>query len=129
MKIEHFALNVPDPLGMAEWYVRELGMSIVRQSKEAPFITFLGDSSGRVMLEIYSNPLDKVPDYPTTHPLRVHLAFISENPAIDRDRLIAAGATLFSDDVLPDGSHLVMLRDPWGVAVQLCKRAKPMLKG
>jgi hypothetical protein len=27
----------------------------------------------------------------------------------------------------PAGDELVMLRDPWGVALQLVKRAQPML--
>ena len=46
--------------------------------------------------------------------------------AAERDRLIAAGATLFSDTGLQDGTQLVMLKDPWGVALQLCQRADPM---
>lgn len=129
MKIEHFAINVADPAAMAQWYIRHLGLKVVRQALEPPFITFLADDSGQVMLEIYCNPPDQVPDYPSMHPLLVHLAFVSEDPAADRDRLIAAGASLFSDDVLPDGSHLVMLRDPWGFAIQLCRRATPMLRG
>ena len=29
-------------------------------------------------------------------------------------------------DDLPDGSRLVMLRDPWGVCLQLCRRAQLM---
>ena len=28
-------------------------------------------------------------------------------------------------ETLPDGTLLVMLRDPWGVALQLCQRTKP----
>lgn len=127
MKIEHFAFNVPDPSAMADWYMQHLGMRIVRQSPDAPYMTFLADDSGQVMIEIYCNPPQEVPDYAEQHPLQMHLAFVSHNPAADRDRLAAAGATLFSDDVLPDGSHLVMMRDPWGVSIQLCRRAEPML--
>jgi len=26
-----------------------------------------------------------------------------------------------------DGTRLIMLRDPWGLALQLCKRATPLL--
>jgi glyoxylase I family protein len=25
----------------------------------------------------------------------------------------------------PDGSSLVMMRDPWGVALQFCQRSRP----
>jgi glyoxylase I family protein len=128
MKIEHSAYNVADPRAMTDWYVRHLGFTVVRQQHEAPYTAFLADDSGAVMIEIYCNPADEVPDYASMHPLLLHLAFVSEDPSSDRDRLVVAGATLFSDDTLPDGSHLVMLRDPWGFAIQLCKRAVPMLR-
>ena len=127
MKLEHFALNVEEPLTMAQWYVDNLGLKIVKQSTTAPYMTFLADDSGRIMIEIYTNPTDEVPPYRQMNPLLVHLAFVSENPGTDKDRLLAAGATLESDQKLEDGSHLIMLRDPWGLALQLCKRATPML--
>ncbi|WP_299987446.1 VOC family protein [uncultured Pontibacter sp.] len=127
MKLEHFALNVEDPVAMAAWYVEYLGMTIVRQMEQAPFMTFLADDSGRVMVEIYLNPADEVPAYREMNPLLVHLAFVSEDPTADKNRLMAAGATLASEQHLEDGSHLVMLRDPWGLALQLCKRGVPML--
>ncbi|MBC3541165.1 VOC family protein [Rufibacter sediminis] len=127
MKLEHFALNVEDPLAMTDWYVQHLGMRVVRQQKEAPYTTFFADDSGRIMVEIYLNPVHEVPAYRTMNPLLVHLAFVSENPTQDKDRLCAAGASLVSDQKLEDGSHLIMLRDPWGLALQLCKRGTPML--
>lgn len=127
MKIEHFAINVEEPLDMAEWYKKHLRLNIVKQSKEAPFMTFMADDSGRVMIEIYKNPADQVPDYKNMDPLIVHIAYVSKDPAEDKERLVKAGATLVSEDHLDDGSHLVMLRDPWGVCIQLCKRGTPML--
>jgi len=127
MKLEHFALNVADPRQMSVWYETYLGMRVVRQITEAPFTTFLADDSGRIMLEIYNNPTDEVPRYRDMNPLLVHLAFVSPNPEEDTNRLLAAGASLETDQHLADGSHLVMLRDPWGLAVQLCKRGLPML--
>lgn len=127
MKIEHFAINVAEPLVMADWYVENFGMSIVKSSKSAPFMTFLADDSKRVMIEIYTNPADKVPDYTSMDPLILHIAFVSDDPAADASRLVKAGAILISEDHLPDGSHLAMLRDPWGIAIQLCKRGVPML--
>ncbi|MCC9137256.1 VOC family protein [Pontibacter silvestris] len=127
MKLEHFALNVEDPIAMTAWYTEHLGMKVVRQAQEAPYTTFIADDSGRIMIEVYLNPADEVPDYRNMNPLLVHLAYVSENPDVDKDKLIAAGASLISDQKLEDGSHLVMLRDPWGLAVQLCKRGKPML--
>lgn len=127
MKLEHFALNVEEPLAMAMWYVENLGLTVVKQVKEAPFMTFLSDDSGRIMIEIYKNPADEVPPYREMNPLLVHLAFVSEDPEKDKNRLQKAGATVVTDDHLEDGTHLVMMRDPWGLAVQLCKRGTPML--
>lgn len=127
MKIEHFAINVSNPVEMTAWYVEHVGLKIIKQEEEAPHTAFLADDGGRVMLEIYNNPPDDVPDYETMDPLIVHLALVSENPTKDKKRLIEAGASLISDDKLEDGSHLVMLRDPWGLPLQLCKRAVSML--
>lgn len=127
MKIEHFAFNVEKPREMAEWYVDNLDMSVARKEEEAPYTHFLADSEGAVMIEFYNNPADQVPDYSSMDPLLLHLAFVSEDPARDKERLVEAGATLVNDDTLPDGSHLVMMRDPWGLAIQLCKRATPLI--
>jgi catechol 2,3-dioxygenase-like lactoylglutathione lyase family enzyme len=128
MKIEHFAVNVEEPLEVADWYVRHLGFEIVKQESKPPYTTFLADDDGRVMVEIYNNPSDQVPDYSEMDPLIMHLALVSKEPAEDKKGLLEAGATEVSDDVLDDGSHLVMLRDPWGLAIQLCKRSNPMLR-
>lgn len=128
MKFEHFALNVPNAQEMSSWYETHLGLKVVKKMTESPFMTFLADDSGTIMLEIYSNPKGETLDFNCFHPLAVHLAFVSEVPIKDKVRLIEAGASEMSDDILPDGSHLVMLRDPWGICIQFCKRAVPMLK-
>lgn len=128
MKFEHFAINVTHPVEMAAWYVEHLGLEIVSQMKESPFMTFLADDSGAIMLEIYNNPKGPILDFKNQHPLVVHLAFVSENPTEDKNRLLQKGTSAISDDILPDGAHLVMMRDPWGFSIQFCKRAKPMLK-
>ncbi|OOG68765.1 VOC family protein [Algoriphagus sp. A40] len=127
MKFEHFALNVSNPQAMSLWYEAHLGLKVKKKMEEAPFMTFLADDSGTIMLEIYSNPKGETLNFTGLHPLAVHLALVSNDPTADKDRLLKAGATEMSDDILPDGSHLVMLRDPWGICIQLCKRAVPML--
>ena len=128
MRIEHFALQVPNPVAMAEWYVQHLSCVVARSGGEPSFGRFLLDHSGSAMIEIYRNPRASVPEYGTMNPLLVHLAFLSDDLPADRDRLVAAGATV-ADDVTTtaDGDQLLMLRDPWGVALQLVKRADPML--
>ncbi|MCH8494688.1 MAG: VOC family protein [Balneolales bacterium] len=127
MKIEHVAFNVEDPVSMANWYEKHLGMRVVRQQTVEPYMTFLADDGNQVMIEIYKNPADAVPEYRNMDPLILHLAFVSENPSRDKIRLLEAGAELVSEMHLDDGSHLLMMRDPWGLALQFCKRAKPML--
>jgi len=126
MKFEHFALNVPDARAHAQWYVTHLGFKIVRQRDEAPYMHFLADQTGRVVVELYTNPKAPIPDYANQHPLNFHLAVVADDAKAERARLEKAGATLHLEDALPDGSMLVMMRDPWHVALQLCQRTQPM---
>ena len=124
MQFEHAALNVPDPSAMAAWWIEHCGMRNVRAEDKPPF--FLADASGRTILELYHNEAAPVPDYAAQHHLTLHIAFAVRDADATRDRLIAAGATLVSDAKLPDGTQLVMLRDPWGVALQLVQRDTPL---
>jgi catechol 2,3-dioxygenase-like lactoylglutathione lyase family enzyme len=129
MKIEHLALQVPDPVALADWYVEHLGLSVARAGGEPSHARFLLDSAGSVMLEVYRNPRVAPPDYHGLDPLLLHLAFVSEQPAAERDRLVKAGAKVAEDlTASPAGDQFVMLRDPWGIPVQLVKRAAPMLR-
>ncbi len=128
MKIEHVAFNVSDPVAVASWYVLHLGLEVVRHIPVPTQTHFLADDSGATVLEIYCNPPDQVPDYASMNPLLFHLAFVSDSPSDDSSLLIAAGASPVDELRLPDGSYLVMLRDPWGMALQLCKRAAPLLR-
>jgi catechol 2,3-dioxygenase-like lactoylglutathione lyase family enzyme len=125
MRFEHFALNVPDTRATVAWYVQHLGLKVARARAEAPYTTFLSDDTGRVFVELYSNPKDPIPDYAAQHQLRVHFAFAVKDAVAERTRLLAAGATPVVEEPQPDGSLLIMLRDPWGVPVQLCQRAQP----
>ena len=125
MRFEHFALNVPDVRATVAWYVQHLGLLVARARAEAPYTTFLGDEAGRVFLELYTNPKDPIPDYAAQHPLRVHFAFAVKDAEAECARLQRAGATLIVKEPMPDGTLLIMLRDPWGVPVQLCQRTQP----
>lgn len=128
MKLEHFAFNVKDPNAMTDWYIKNLGLKAVMQMPNPPYTTFLADDSGNIMIEIYNNPPDEVPPYAEMNPLLLHLAFVSEDLDGDRKRLENAGATFVEEVRLNDGGKIYMLRDPWGLALQLCKRGKKMLK-
>lgn len=124
MQFEHFALNVADARALSRWYVAHLGFQIVRQRADPPYTHFLADSAGRVVIELYSNSAAAMPDYREVHPLVFHLAVVSADARADQARLEAAGATFSHEDNLADGSRLTMLRDPWGLPLQLCQRAE-----
>lgn len=126
MNIEHFALNVADPVSVAAWYCEHFGLQVVRHIPQPAQTHFLADSQSTI-LEIYCNPPDQVPDYQSMDPLLLHLAFGSTDPGADSKRLVAAGASVVDEIRLDDGSHLMMLRDPWGLAVQLCRRGNPLV--
>ena len=128
MKIEHFAFNVEDPLAMSRWYVEHLGLQVKRRSVEPPYAHFLVDDSGTVMIEIYGNRDVPVLDFRNTSPMVLHCAFVSTDIESDIKRLTAAGATIAAEmATTPAGDRMAMLQDPWGVAVQLVQRAKPMI--
>jgi glyoxylase I family protein len=126
MRLEHCAVQVLDSAAMADWYVKHLGCMIAREGGAPAHVRFL--AAGPVLIEFYQGSVALALDFPALHPAQFHLAFVSENVKADRDRLLAAGARLADDFIItPAGDELVMLRDPWGVALQLAKRAKPMV--
>ncbi|HYP15833.1 MAG TPA: VOC family protein [Opitutus sp.] len=125
MRFEHFALNVPDSRAQARWYVEHLGFSVARKLEVEPHTHFLADETGRVIVELYTNRAATIPDYGAAHPLCFHVAVVASDSAAERARLEKAGATFFGEDALPDGSRLMMMRDPWGIPLQLCQRARP----
>jgi len=128
IRLEHVAINVEDPVEMAKWYCENLGMKIVRKGPPPVNMHFISDAGGNMMLEIYHNPPDAVPNYRSMDPLSLHIAFMVDDVEKTRRRLVAAGATIATDITITDsGDKLVMLRDPWGVPIQFLKRAKPML--
>ena len=128
MRIEHVALNLPDPVKAAKWYAENLAMQVLKSSAEPPYAHFLCDMEGHSMLEFYNNPKAAVPDYASQDPLTFHIAFMVYDMKIVRDKLLQAGAQAVGEVTqTDDGNQLAMLRDPWGVAIQLVKRKTPFL--
>src|SRR2546422_7682239 len=126
MHIEHIALNIPDPPAMAAWYTRHLHMRVARHIGGPTQTHFLADQAGRTTLELYCQTKAPVPDYAAMDPMVLHIAFVVEDVKSERQRLLAAGASAVGDVATAEsGDQLAMLRDPWGVAVQLVKRAQP----
>jgi glyoxylase I family protein len=128
VRLEHVAMNVADPVKMAKWYVDNLGMKVLREGPPPINARFVADGPGNMMLELYHNPPDAVPNYAAMDPLLLHVAFMVDDVDALRTRLLAAGATAVDQiTVTPAGDKLAMLRDPWGLALQLLRRADPML--
>jgi glyoxylase I family protein len=127
IRLEHIALNVEDPVRMADWYCRNLGMKILKEGPPPVNGRFIADAQGNMMLEVYTNPPDGVPDYRSMNPLCLHIAFMVDDEATQK-RLLAAGATLVEGvSTTPAGDQIAMLRDPWGVPIQFVRRSEPML--
>lgn len=128
MRLEHIAFNVKDVKALAAWYVANLGMTIVREIQDPPHMTFLADSAGKSLIEVYSDPAGEYLDYGAYHPVTFHLAFAVDDMDATTSRLLAAGARQDGDiNVTPLGDRLAFLRDPWGHAIQLVQRSAPMM--
>jgi catechol 2,3-dioxygenase-like lactoylglutathione lyase family enzyme len=129
VNIEHVALNVADPVEAADWYARHLGMRVLRSLSTAPFTHFLADESDRVVVELYGHTKAPVLDYARMDPLVFHIAFTTNDVRGAREQLLAAGASSAGEvAVTATGDEMVFLRDPWGVPLQLVKRARPLLE-
>ena len=128
MKLEHVALNVVDPAGMAKWWSDNLDMQIVRAVEDPPYFHFIADAQRESMLELYNNTSVEIPEYATMDPFVFHIAFKVDEIESVRDKLANAGATIVGDiTTMPTGDQLQFLRDPWNVPFQLVKRVKPLL--
>jgi len=121
---EHTALNVPDVDGMGRWYCDNLGMSVLRSGES---VRYLADSTGRLVFEFYTNQSQPIPEYAEMAPATMHLAFYASDIPAAVEKLAAAGATIARGcEVSETGDEMAMLRDPWGVPLQLMKRAEPI---
>jgi glyoxylase I family protein len=130
VRLEHVGLNVADPIKATQWYVDNLGMKVLREGPAPAHTRFLGDAGGNMMLEIYHNPPEAVPNYTAMDPLLLHVAFMVDDVDAIRSKLLAAGATAVGEvATISTGDKIAMLRDPWGLALQFVHRANPMLSG
>jgi len=124
MKFEHIALNVPDANAATEWYCQHLGMQVVGTTGSA---FFLGDETGRPVLELYSKADPAPPAYASMPFITLHVAFVSADLEAERERLETAGAACDGEIIGPsDGDQLLFMRDPWGLSIQFVKRSTPL---
>ena len=122
MKFEHYAINVEDSEKVSDWYIENCGLKAVVALIDPPYTRFLADETGRVFIEIYSNTNAPIPDYVQMNHLTYHLAFAVSDVDAEKERLITAGCTYVEEIKHPEGSRLIMLRDPFGIPLQLCQR-------
>ncbi len=121
MKLEHVAIDVADPEAFKAWWCKNLGF---RVSTNPGFIM---DDTGTMGLEVYrTGETPAAPDYASMNAMTFHVAFVSDDVKADVDRLVAAGAKLEQLKLDSPAFHMAILRDPWGVAVQLCRRQNPI---
>ena len=123
LKLDHFALQHPEPEAVSAWLCLNLGMTVHRVSTSASRARFLKCPTTGVMLEIYRQPDAPVPDYPALPPAVMHLAFYADDIVAEGARLVAAGAKKAGEPGTNSaGDRHLMLRDPWGVPLQLVSR-------
>jgi uncharacterized glyoxalase superfamily protein PhnB len=126
---EHLAFNVKDPAAIAQWYVMHLGMKIYRKGAPPANTHFVGDAAGNMMFELTTNPAFPLLGYSAFSHMSMHIAFMVDDIKAIRDSLLTAGAMIVEDIAkTPSGDHVLMVRDPFGLAIQFVMRVQPMLK-
>lgn len=123
LRLDHFALQHPAPEAVSAWLCLNFGLTVYRVSASASRARFLKCPATGVMLEIYRQPDAPVPDYAAMPPAVLHLAFYADDIIGEAARLAAAGATRAGEPGKNSaGDAHLMLRDPWGVPLQLVSR-------
>lgn len=121
---EHLALNVRDQKAVEDWYIANMGFAILGSNSGGA--GFLADASGRPVFELFSRTDIPYFDAEATPSLSIHIAYECSDIEGTTRKLLHAGAT---EDipfaVSPEGDELVMLRDPFGITIQLINRANP----
>lgn len=127
LRFEHVAFNVKDVHAVVKWYCDTLGLVIVRQQNVAPYMTFVADLDKNMMFEFYQQDVG-IGDFASMAPNTLHVAFAVDDVEGTRQKWIAAGGTAVGDiSTNAGGDKLAFIRDPWGLTLQLIRRANPML--
>lgn len=129
MRPEHFELNLVNSEAKADWYVENLGLKVVRKGGAPSFGFFVSDIKDNMMLELNQDARYPVLEFENINYNSFHVAFTVDDVKAIKEKLIAAGAKLAEEiKNTPAGDQVVMLRDPWGQAIQFVKRVNPMIK-
>jgi len=122
MRIDHAALRAYDPVRLALWYQRWLGLQeeLVLRSPRRPSIHFLIDGAGN-RVEIIPASLA---DASVGRVVAPHLAFASEDLDGDVERLRAASATVLEDRRTSAGWRIAFAEDPEGNLLEFVERMR-----
>jgi uncharacterized glyoxalase superfamily protein PhnB len=128
-RFEHIAINVENPIVVADWYCKNLGMKVKFEGDPPNNTRFISDSYGKMMFELYGNADTDRLNFDSMDMVTLHIAFMVDDVKGTCDRLIEAGARMDKEITVTDsGDEIATLRDPWGLPIQFVKRAKPMIK-
>lgn len=127
--IQHIGINVNNPIEVSNWYIQNLGMKLIRRGKAPQNVTFIADSGSYMEIEFYNKEkIDKI-DFQKIDVMTFHFAFLTDSINLIESKLVAAGAKLIEKTTeTPAGDKVAMLRDPWGMPLQLVQRSIPMIK-
>jgi uncharacterized glyoxalase superfamily protein PhnB len=128
LRFEHIAINVKDSRAVAKWLIDNYGMITMHESNGPNYGIFIADSAKNVMLELYQNSEVPVINFNEIDFNSLHLASMSSDLTITKNKLLKAGASVAQDiNITPSGDQILVLRDPWGFPLQFVIRVVPML--
>ena len=130
MKIEHIGFIVPSPVSMGEWYSENFSLEILRKlGNDEQGVVFLKDPESGTVLEFAKlKEIDPV-SYRSLPDLQIHLAFESENPREFSRKLEKAGAEFIGESPKAEAENeRFLLKDPWGVTIQIINRKNRLEK-
>lgn len=127
-RLEHVAINVEDPVAFSKWFVDNLGMKLIRQGGAPSYGTFICDPTQNIMFEIYHQNYPVI-DFKNVDYTSIHFAFMVDDIVKVKNILLKNGATVAEElKDTPAGDKVVMLRNPWGLPIQLVQRKNIMIK-
>ena len=123
--IEHVAIYAKDTKGLADWYVKLFGASIVYDNGKGTYFVAFPDKS---MIEICKNDtVDNVPTDMNTPGIR-HFALTTDEFDADVAKIKAEGVEILAEPIVsPKGIGTMFFRDIEGNIFHLISRPEPLV--
>lgn len=118
LRFTDFIIDCPDPMELAAFYSAMTGHEIKPTSTPEWAGIRFGD------IELAFNPVDDFhpPHWPDDeHPKQFHLDFEVDDIAVERDRVVALGATVHREFLDESGHGWQVFTDPAGHPFCLCR--------